>query len=154
MTLIAYVSSWGHFCEISSSIRAKLTLKMSLLVICGIPSHFANTLRSGDKYSLRNSENFLQPIEMALSKKWIIFSESLSPFLKYRFFIILSKKDDLVAYGFPKIETAKDVVRQMSKKPVFRTRLNSQHVNGSEILVNCAWHYFYQISSPLWAKLT
>ena len=39
---------------------------MPLLVICEI---FVNTLTPDDKYSLRNSEPLLQPIQTQLSKK-------------------------------------------------------------------------------------
>ena len=44
----------------------------------------------------------------------------------------------LVAYVFPKIQTAKDVVRQMSKMTCFRTPLESQIVKGSQTLVKSA----------------
>ena len=39
---------------------------MSLLVICEILEHFVNALIPGDKYSLRNSEKLLQPIQIQL----------------------------------------------------------------------------------------
>ena len=42
---------------------------MPLLVICEILGHFVNTLTPDDKYSLRNSEPLLQPIQTQLSKK-------------------------------------------------------------------------------------
>ena len=44
----------------------------------------------------------------------------------------------LIAYAFPKLETAKDVVTQMSKKSRFRTPCDSQHVNSSQTLVKSA----------------
>ena len=59
-----------------------------------------------------------------------------------------------IAYVFPKIQTANNAVRQMSKKPRFWTLFGSQHVKGSQTLVISAWQHFYQISSSLWAKLT
>ena len=42
---------------------------MPLLVICEILGHFVNTLTPDDKYSLRNIEPLLQPIQTQLSKK-------------------------------------------------------------------------------------
>ena len=39
------------------------------LVISEISGVFVNTLAFDDKYSLSNSENLVQPIEMQLSKK-------------------------------------------------------------------------------------
>ena len=41
---------------------------MSLLVIYKILGVFVNTLTLDDKYSLLNSENLRQPIQMQLSK--------------------------------------------------------------------------------------
>ena len=56
---------------------------MFLLVICEIVGLFVNTLTADDKYSLRNSENLRQPIQMQLSKKSQFFAAFLkctSPF--------------------------------------------------------------------------
>ena len=85
---------------------------MSLLMICEIIGHFVSTLASGDKYSLPNTENFLQPVQMQLSKDQIIFSEYLFPFLKSIsiFDHFEKKKDTLIAYIFLKIQTANNVV--------------------------------------------
>ena len=44
----------------------------------------------------------------------------------------------LIAYAFPKLETGKDVVRQMSKKLRFRTLFNRQHCKRSQTLVKSA----------------
>ena len=41
---------------------------MSLLVICEILGHCVNTLTADDKYSVRNSENLPEPIQISLSK--------------------------------------------------------------------------------------
>ena len=41
---------------------------MILLAICEILGLFANTLTADGKYSLCNSENLLEPIQMQLSK--------------------------------------------------------------------------------------
>ena len=60
----------------------------------------------------------------------------------------------LIAYFFPKLQTAKDVVGQISKKPRFRTPLDSQHVKGSQTLVKSVRQFFYHTSSSLCAKLT
>ena len=60
----------------------------------------------------------------------------------------------LIAYLFPKLQTAKDGVRQTSKKHRFRTHFDSQHVKGSESLVKSAWQHFYHNFSSLWAKRT
>ena len=38
----------------------------------------------------------------------------------------------LIVYVFPKLGTAKDVVRKMPKKPCFRTLVNSTHSKVSQ----------------------
>ena len=55
---------------------------MSLVVIYEIPGYFVNILTVDDKYSLPNSENLPKPIQLQLSKKRIIFSQSTAPFVK------------------------------------------------------------------------
>ena len=44
---------------------------------------FVNTLTADDNYSLRNSQNLPQPIQMQLSKKQKDFSQVFARFLKY-----------------------------------------------------------------------
>ena len=46
---------------------------MSLLVIWEMLGLFIYTLTADDRYSLRNSNNLLQPIQMQLSKKQTFF---------------------------------------------------------------------------------
>ena len=41
----------------------------------------------------------------------------------------------IIADVFLKLETAKDVVKQLSREPRFRTPSESEHVKGSQILV-------------------
>ena len=60
----------------------------------------------------------------------------------------------LIVYVLTKLRTAKDVVRQMSKKPRFRTPFESRHVKGSQALVKSAWQHFYHIFSSLWDILS
>ena len=104
-------------------------------MICGILGHFANFFSAVDKYSLRNGENFLQPILMQFPKKRIIFSESFCKFLKFMsLFEHFREKITLLASLFPKLHTVKDLLRQMSRKLRFRTPFDSQHVKGSQTL--------------------
>ena len=57
-----------------------------------------------------------EPIQMQLSKKQKTFSQFFAAFLKLILnFKYFAKKDDhYIAYAFPKLQTAEDVVRQMS----------------------------------------
>ena len=43
-----------------------------------------------------------------------------------------------LAYVRPKIQTVREVVKQMSKKPLFRTPVDSQHVKGSQTCIKSA----------------
>ena len=45
---------------------------------------------------------------------------------------------NLIANVFPKLWTARDVVRQMSKKPLFITLFDSQDVKGTQAPVKSA----------------
>ena len=55
---------------------------MSLLAISEILRLFLNRLTVDDKYSLRNSENLRQPIQIELFNKQKTFSEFSASFLK------------------------------------------------------------------------
>ena len=56
---------------------------MSLLVICQILRHFANTLIADDKYSLCNNELLYQPIQIQLSKKQKTFLNFFATFIRF-----------------------------------------------------------------------
>ena len=93
---------------------------------------------SGDgKFSLHNCENLWQPNQIHLSEDQNTFSEFSASFLKATSNLEhFGKKVTLIAYVFPKLRTAKDVVRPMFKKRHFRTLFESQH--GSQILFKYA----------------
>ena len=66
----------------------------------------------------------------------------------------ISKKKMIVTTNVClEFNATKYVVGHISKKPNCRTPFNSQHVNGSQISVKSASHYFYLNSPSLWAKL-
>ena len=66
-----------------------------MLVLCTILKLFVNTLTADDKYSLINTGNFRQHIQILLSRKQKTFSPFLSSFLKSTFnFEHFQKKDD------------------------------------------------------------
>ena len=78
----------------------------------------------------------MHKIQMHLSQKEKIFSGSFSPFpesaLNSEHF---QKKMTLIAYGFSKIPTTKNVLRRMSKSFCFRERLDSGHSKWAEALI-------------------
>ena len=115
-------------------------------MISGILGLFVNTLTGDDKYSLRNSENLQQPIQMQLSNKQRTFFQFFALFLKSTSnFKLFGKKMTVITYVCQKLRTVKDVVRKMSKKIFFRTSFDSQHAKGSQRLVKSLRQHFCQI---------
>ena len=95
-----------------------------------------------------NSENLTVSIEMELYKKQKYFSKLFSQFFKFRLIFERFKKYiyiNLIAHVLSKVRTRKGVVRQMSKKFLFRSRLNKQHGKWSQTLLKSARQHFYHI---------
>ena len=59
-----------------------------------------------------------------------------------------------IAYVFSKLRTVKDVVRQMPKKPRFRTPFDIQHAECSQKLVKSAWQHLYYIFQSALEKVS
>ena len=75
---------------------------------------FVNILTADDKYSLLNRNNLRQPIQMQLSQRKETFPELISSFLKTVLnFEHFQKKMTLIADVFPKLQTPKNVVKQI-----------------------------------------
>ena len=55
----------------------------------------------------------------------------------------------LMPLVFPKLRTAKNESRQMSKRLPFRTPFDSQHVKWSQAFGKSARQHFYRLSSLL-----
>ena len=51
---------------------------------------------------------------------------------------IFKKKMIAIANVFPKLQTAKDLIKKLSTKRRFRTSFKSQNVNGCQTLVKSA----------------
>ena len=83
-----------------------------MLVLWKILRPFVNTLREDDKYCLPYKDNLLQPIEILLSQKQKTFSQYFSAFLKSTLNSEnFQKKINLIADVFPKLPSAKQVIR-------------------------------------------
>ena len=83
----------------------------------------------------------------------LLFLKFFAPFLKStsileHFSKRITLKDDV----FPKIRSAKEMVRWMSTTPSFRTSFDSQHVKGSQTLIETAQQHFYNAFA--WEKLS
>ena len=83
-----------------------------MLVLWKILGLFVNTLSEDDKYCLLYKENLLQPIQILLSQKQKTFSQFFSAFLKSTLNSEhFQKKINLIADVFPKLPSAKKVIR-------------------------------------------
>ena len=108
---------------------------MSLLLICEILGDFVNTLTADEKYSLPNSKTLRETTEMQLCKIQMTCSKFPAPFVKSSSnFKHFEKKMILIADIFPKLRSAKNVVRYMPNQLRFRTLFANQHVRGSQTL--------------------
>ena len=108
--------------------ESHLLLEAIFYLLLGL---FVNTLTADDKYSFLNCDNLTQPIQMQLSQKQKTFSQFFSAFSKSKWnFEHFEKKITLIAYVFRKLKTAKEVVRQMSKKSVSEDPSKSTMLNG------------------------
>ena len=65
---------------------------------------------------------------------------------------ILEKKVIVHANVIPKLRTVKNMVKPLSKKSLFKTSFDSQHVKGSQTLVKFVWEHVYQIFQSLWGE--
>ena len=101
----ARLSSWVTTVKV-------VELQKSLLETWKFFSCFVNILTADDKYSLISRENWMQTIQMHLSEKQNNFSQFFSGvFESALYFEHFQKKMTLMAYVFPNLPTAKDVVR-------------------------------------------
>ena len=143
-TLLKYARQ--HLYHIYWSLWRKFSWKKSVLVICKILEPFFNILIADDKYSFLNRDHLTPLIQMHLSNK-ITFCQFSSLFLTSRsHFEHFEKKNMiLMAYIFPKLRTAKDVVREMSKKSRFKRTFNNQNGKQSQTLLRFARQHLHNI---------
>ena len=78
---------------------------------------------------------------MQLSKKQKTFSDLFSAFLEFTLYI--KNKMSLRAYIFQKLQTAEEVVRQMSKKSRFRSSFNKRDGKWSKTLLKSEGNHLY-----------
>ena len=110
-----------------------LISEKSLLVIQKFLRLFLNTLSANEKYSLLNRDNLGQPIQMKLSQKQITLFQFVFAFLKSSLnFEHFQKKMLLIAVVLSKLQTPKNVVKQISKKSPFIGSFGKQHVRESK----------------------
>ena len=78
----------------------------------------------------------MHTIQMDLSQKQNTFSRFFSAFFKSALNSEhFQKKMTLIAYVFPKLQTTKNVLREMSKSFRFRERLDRRHSKWAKALI-------------------
>ena len=83
---------------------------------------------------------------MHLSEKQKSFSQFFCAFFKSSSnFEHFQKKMTLIAYVFPKLQTPKNVVRQMSQRSRLRRPLHRQHGKRAETLIQSQRQHLYHI---------
>ena len=105
---------------------------MSPLVICEVLGVLVNTFNGHDKRSLFGN------VIICWSEFKCNYLENEQLFLNFRFhfwnshqFLNILKKNIIVTTNvFLEFKTAKEVVRQISKKPRFRTTFDSHQIKG------------------------
>ena len=104
---------------------------------------FVKTLTPDDKYSLCNVWNLAELNEIQLSKKLTRCSLFFPPFLNSASNCQhFERKMTLIDYIFPKLQTVKDMFRQIFEKPRFRALFDSQHLKAFQTLMKSAWRHF------------
>ena len=87
-------------------------LQKSLLHTWKFFRPFLHTLTANDKYSLNSKDKGMQKTQMLLCQKQNIFPQFFSSFFESALnFEHFQKKMTVIAYAFPKLSTAKYVLR-------------------------------------------
>ena len=91
---------------------------------------------------------------MQLFKKQKTFFRILFTIFEIYINILTFSKEKviLIAYVFPEWRTPKNLARELSKRPNFRTSFENQHATGSHTLLKPAREHFYHICLSLWWK--
>ena len=110
-----------------------------MLELCKISGLFLNTLTDDDKYFLLYGDNLTQPIKILLSQKQKTVSQFFSAFLKSTLNSEhFQKKMNLIADVFPKLPSAKKVIRSMPLKSRFRGLFSNKHGKRAQRLLKSA----------------
>ena len=116
-----------------SSFSGKLIPKISPLVLGEILGMFVKTFTANAKYPVQDCENLQLPIQKKTKNKKDFLNFLFHLWNLHQISKILKTSMIVIANVFPKLQTVKILVRPLSKKRLFRTRFESQHVKASQI---------------------
>ena len=112
-----------------------------------------NKLTPDYEYPCGNANKLPLPIQMQVPEKLEIFSAFSIAFLESTLnFEHLEKKMSLIAQGFLKLLTPKDVFTYMNKSSCFWKLYANERVNESLKLLKSAQKYFYYTFSSVWGN--
>ena len=118
-TFIRFIGHWQEICVRKSVSYWNAKSWDCLLTHWGF---HVNTLSADDKYSVRNGDKLMIPIQMQLPIKQKFFSEFLTAFLKSRLsFKYFQKKMTLISFVLWKLRTPKTLSDKCLKRPVQRS---------------------------------
>ena len=108
---------------------------MSPIEFSEILGVFVKTLTANDKYLVLDCKKLPLPIPTQLSEKRKTFSQYFIAFLESTSnFKDFERKYDRHSQSISELQTVKNLVRTLSKKPRLRTRFDTQDVKASQIL--------------------
>ena len=104
---------------------------------------FLNILTAKGKYPVKivricNSQfkrNYLKNEKLLLN----FLFHFLSP---HTILIILKERMFVLGNVFAELQTVKNLLGPLSKKPAFRTRFETQHLKPSQVIEKCPWEHF------------
>ena len=115
----------------------QFSCKKSLLVTCKSLRLFVKAMHAVGNCSLPHRDNLMQPIQMQLSQKRKTFCSFILHFRNLLYILdIFRKKMTLIAYLFPRLRPAKNVVRYMCKSPASDCPSKRNMVKGSQLCLN------------------
>ena len=128
--------------------------KLSALRLGEILRVFVNTLNVDDKYRVNIASISHSQFKCNYIKNEKLFRNFLFHFWNmHQILTILIEKMIVIANVFPKLQTAKNIFRTLSKKRCFRACSNNQHMKASQTLVKSPWEHFYHVFSSFSGKL-
>ena len=139
-------SAWEQLYHNLWSLWEKMTWKISPLLNFEILGVFVNTLTADENYPF-------WILGICCSGFKCNYLKNRKFFLKFLFHLwnlhqilnIFEKKMIVIANAFPKLQTVKHLVKELSWKRCFRTSFDSRHVNGCQMLVKYGWEHFFHI---------
>ena len=140
-----------HLYHIYWSLQTQFSWKKAIWVLCKILRLSVNILTADEKYFLLKREKLTQPIQILFSLKQKTWSDFSIPFWnQHKILDFFKKKVTVIGGVFPKLQTAKNVIRWISEKSRLRGPFHKQHGKRAQTLFQSGRRYLYHIYWSLW----